>query len=107
MSGEGGGQGDGRQTDRQTGRRLEEGVMALHYASALVSVRGGTPVSHSAAVGPLPWQAQSKSLANITAGPWREQGADVDERRASCEGLVLTEGRGRQGMKSKRTRQVM
>lgn len=34
-----------------------------------VGVRGATPASHSVAMGLLPWQQQSNSLANITAGP--------------------------------------
>ncbi len=34
-----------------------------------VGVRGATPASHSVAMGLLPWQQQSNSLANITVGP--------------------------------------
>lgn len=71
-----------RETDSQ--RRLDDdlGGRMRGYGTALcivdhqpgwlvlwVGVRGATPASHSVAMGLLPWQQQSNSLANITAGP--------------------------------------
>lgn len=71
-----------KETDSQ--RRLDDdlGGRTRGYGTALCivdhqpgwlvlwdGVRGATPASHSVAMGLLPWQQQSNSLANITAGP--------------------------------------
>lgn len=91
-------------TDRERDSWMR--VMSLHYASQIVSpgvllVSGGaTPVSHSVVMGLLPWQPQSNSLANITVGLWREQGADFDGQQTSNCRFTLTEREGRQRMKN-------
>ena len=73
-----------RQTNRQTEREKDSWMRGADegYGTALcitdhqpgwlvlwVGVRGATPASHSVAMGLLPWQQQSNSLANITVGP--------------------------------------
>lgn len=87
-------------TDRPRERRLDEGYgtalcIADHQPGWLVlwvGVRGATPVSHSVAMGLLPWQQQSNSLANITLGPSRESRVvTLTDSRHQIIGLALTE----------------
>lgn len=86
--------------DRPGERRLDDvGGVDEGYATALCiadpqrgwlpGVRGAAPPSHTAVKGLLPWQPQSNSLANITVGLEREQGADFDISH-QVTGVLLT-----------------